>query len=234
MKLIEGRTLADGVENRRRARLPRFLGLFEAICQTVGFAHSKGIIHRDLKPANVMVGAFGEVQVMDWGLAKSCGRAGRRPAESRSGCRRRPLGGRRPRRWPGRSRARRRTWRRSRRAGETVDARADVFALGGILAGDPHRPAAVRRRHGARHRADGGASRPAGHASAGSTRAAPTRNSSRSPSGASIRIGPDAPRAAANSPNSSPPTAPASSPGCVPPSRTGRFARRRCATSASG
>jgi tetratricopeptide (TPR) repeat protein len=71
MKLIRGRTLAAELKGSdRRTELPRFVQVFEQIAQAVGFAHSQGIIHRDLKPANVMVGAFGEVQVMDWGLAK--------------------------------------------------------------------------------------------------------------------------------------------------------------------
>ena len=66
MKLVEGRTLAEELKASGRSELPRLVGIFERICLTVGFAHSRGIIHRDLKPANVMVGAFGEVLVMDW------------------------------------------------------------------------------------------------------------------------------------------------------------------------
>ncbi|MFO0978443.1 MAG: protein kinase [Planctomycetaceae bacterium] len=66
MKLVIGHTMAKEME----ARGSSLLEIFHQVCHAVGYAHSKGIIHRDLKPANVMVGEFGEVQVMDWGLAR--------------------------------------------------------------------------------------------------------------------------------------------------------------------
>jgi tRNA A-37 threonylcarbamoyl transferase component Bud32 len=78
MKLVRGRTLKALLKERPSpdAGLPRFLGIFEQVCQTLAYAHAQGVLHRDLKPANVMVGAFGEVQVMDWGLAKVLSRGG--------------------------------------------------------------------------------------------------------------------------------------------------------------
>ena len=68
MKLVRGRRLD---EHARDLRSPAArLRVFERICEAVAFAHAHGVIHRDLKPQNVMVGPFGEVLVLDWGVAK--------------------------------------------------------------------------------------------------------------------------------------------------------------------
>jgi serine/threonine protein kinase len=68
MKFVEGERL-DALAKRTDAIHER-LRIFQRMCEAVAFAHARGILHRDLKPENVMVGPFGEVLVMDWGVAK--------------------------------------------------------------------------------------------------------------------------------------------------------------------
>lgn len=78
MKMVHGRSLAqifDDLRSRssdaeRKYPLTRLLTIFVNICNALAYAHSRNVIHRDLKPANIMIGEFGEVYVMDWGLAK--------------------------------------------------------------------------------------------------------------------------------------------------------------------
>ena len=78
MKLVEGENLRSVIkklesgeaEYLEKYSLNVMLDIFLAICNAISFAHSKGIIHRDLKPGNIMIGPFGEVLVMDWGMAK--------------------------------------------------------------------------------------------------------------------------------------------------------------------
>ncbi|MGE0430775.1 MAG: tetratricopeptide repeat protein [Planctomycetota bacterium] len=140
MKRVQGETLADIAAARRAQRgaagldaLQRdhILEYFLKVCDAMAYVHARGVIHRDLKPANVMVGEFGEVLVMDWGLARPIGAAetGRVVRTDRRGDDNRDLtldgtvvgtpGYMPPEQADGRL--------------DEMDARADVFALGAIL-----------------------------------------------------------------------------------------------------
>ena len=63
----------------------QLLQRFIAVCNTIGFAHSRGLLHRDLKPANIMLGDYGETLVMDWGLAKEFGKESKRYGDEENG-----------------------------------------------------------------------------------------------------------------------------------------------------
>jgi serine/threonine protein kinase len=109
MKLVRGERLDQHVA--RGGTIAERLRVFERLCDAVAFAHAHGVVHRDLKPENVMIGAFGEVLVLDWGVAKL------RDARPEHGA---VLG------TPG-------YMAPEQAAGAAVDERADVYALGGIL-----------------------------------------------------------------------------------------------------
>jgi tRNA A-37 threonylcarbamoyl transferase component Bud32 len=75
MRLVEGKTLEQALDlagNTRFSpgRLAEFLQIFVKVCDAVSFAHSRGVIHRDLKPTNIMISEFGQVYVLDWGIAR--------------------------------------------------------------------------------------------------------------------------------------------------------------------
>jgi eukaryotic-like serine/threonine-protein kinase len=121
MKLVQGLRLDEHIAEL--GSIADRLRVFEKICEAVSFAHSHGVLHRDLKPQNIMVGSFGEVLVMDWGISKLIGeREGKvvgysTPLETDHGT---VLG------TPG-------YMAPEQARGEAVDQRADVYALGAIL-----------------------------------------------------------------------------------------------------
>ncbi len=114
MKLVHGRRLDE--EAVLQTGLEERLRLFQKICEAVAFAHARGVLHRDLKPQNVMVGEFGEVLVMDWGVAKEIGN---RPADACPGTVVGTPGYMAP--------------EQARGELDRIDERADVYGLGGIL-----------------------------------------------------------------------------------------------------
>ena len=117
MKLVRGDRL-DRHLRETAIPLPERLRLFERICEPVAFAHAREVIHRDLKPANIMIGSFGEVLVLDWGLAHNLGEGSDGAGASDPAV---PAG------TPGYMAP------EQARGDSTLDARADVFALGTIL-----------------------------------------------------------------------------------------------------
>jgi eukaryotic-like serine/threonine-protein kinase len=151
MKLVKGQTLAAQLAARPdlASDRARFVGVFAQVCQTLAYAHARGVIHRDLKPANIMVGAFGEVQVMDWGLAKVLKEGGGAAEQtSRERQRAEQISVIQTQRSEGRGALESGTVTQAgsvlgtpaymapepaRGAVELVDARADVFGLGALL-----------------------------------------------------------------------------------------------------
>ena len=121
MKLVRGESLSAAAA--RAAALPERLRLFLRVCEPVAFANAAGVVHRDLKPSNVMVGPFGEVLVLDWGLARTAAAAGAGDASGTPGF-----------------------MAPEQAAGGPVDARTDVYGLGALLEAVLRVPPAPARR----------------------------------------------------------------------------------------
>jgi serine/threonine protein kinase len=118
MRLIPGKRLDEFL--RHEPSLPPRLRVFEKICDAVAFAHHRGVIHCDLKPQNIMVGNFGEVFVVDWGIARAM--QGDPNIQGSLNEAPQPLAGTPQYMAPEQS-----------TGGIALDARTDVFALGRIL-----------------------------------------------------------------------------------------------------
>jgi serine/threonine-protein kinase len=134
MRYVHGRTLDALLADRPHpaADRGRFLRLFEQVCQTVAYAHAKGVVHRDLKPLNVMASGFGQVRVLDWGLAKVLGERTPRSADPTMTI---PMHGP-PHDTAGGSAVGTPAYIAPEQAAgrhDAVDERSDVFGLGGIL-----------------------------------------------------------------------------------------------------
>ncbi len=126
MKLVEGPRLDAFAA--ASATLPERLRVFQRIVEAVAFAHDRGILHRDLKPENVMVGPFGEVLVMDWGLAKAISEGGDDETGSNRGAAGPHTGHGAVLGTPGFMAP-----EQARGEVSELDARTDVYALGAIL-----------------------------------------------------------------------------------------------------
>ena len=144
MRLVEGVTLSEVLEQirqRDKATIAKYplrtlLTVFQKVCDAVAFAHSRGVIHRDLKPDNLMLGEFGEVFVMDWGLAKRVrGDAGGLDTTSRTAKEQADLAGDGFKTLSGQVKGTPRYMAPEQAEGrvEDIDERTDIYALGAIL-----------------------------------------------------------------------------------------------------